>query len=111
MENILRKNILCFVMLTVNIITNAHDFKVDGIYYKITSSTKCAVTYKGDTYSSYSKEYNGDITIPESVIYYGDTYEVTSIAPYAFYDCSGLTSVTIPNSVTEIESSTFQVCI
>ena len=110
MENILRRNILCFVMFTMCIVTSAHDFKVDGIYYKITSSSKCAVTYKGDTYSSYSKEYNGNITIPASVTYYGNTYEVTSIESCAFSSCSGLTSVTIPNNVTSINSTAFDGC-
>lgn len=33
-----------------------------------------------------------------------------SISDYAFYDCTGLTSITIPNSVTNIGSSAFSDC-
>ncbi|MDE6865890.1 MAG: leucine-rich repeat protein, partial [Muribaculaceae bacterium] len=35
---------------------------------------------------------------------------VTSIGDYAFYDCTGLTSVTIPDSVTAIGKSAFNGC-
>jgi len=35
---------------------------------------------------------------------------VTSIGSYAFYDCSGLTSITIPNSVTSIGNYAFSYC-
>ena len=35
---------------------------------------------------------------------------VTSIAGWAFYDCSSLTSITIPNSVTEIGDAAFWAC-
>ena len=52
--------------------------------------------------SEYSNEYTGDVTIPATVTYNGKTYSVTSIDGLAFYECSSLTSVTIPNSVTSI---------
>lgn len=79
---------------------SAHDFYRDGIYYNITSSSKLTVevTYEGDRYNDYNNEYSGSVVIPEKVTYYGKEYSVTSIGELAFYECSRLTSVTIPNS-------------
>ena len=95
----------------------AHDFEVKNadektIYYEITSSSDLtvAVTYQGTSYSEYSNEYNGSVTIPKSVSYGGKTYSVTSIGMAAFAYCSGLTSVTIGNSVTSIGQSAFRNC-
>ena len=88
----------------------AHDFEVDGIFYNKTSDNTVAVTYKGNYYSSYSNEYAGDVVIPSSVNYNGTTYSVTSIRDNAFWWCSNLTSVKIPNSVTSIGSSAFCDC-
>ena len=91
---------------------SAHDFEVDGIYYnKNSDGTSVSVTYKGSYYYSYDNEYSGTVTIPASVTYSGKTYSVTSIGSSAFEDCSGLTSVVIPNSVTSIDSSAFEDCI
>ena len=48
----------------------------------------------------------GAVTIPSML----GGKPVTSIGNYAFYNCSGLASVTIPNSVTSIGASTFYNC-
>lgn len=91
----------------------AHDFEVNGIYYRITSSSEnptVSVTYKGDSYISYSDEYYGVVTIPSTVTYNNDTYNVTSIGFCAFADCSDLTSVTIPEGVTRIVDQAFWDC-
>ena len=89
----------------------AHDFEVDGIYYnKNADETSVTVTYRGNSYYEYYDEYSGNVVIPSSVTYSGNTYAVTSIGKYAFRDCEGLTSITIPNSVTSIGSSAFEDC-
>lgn len=64
----------------------------------------------GDNYNSYNNEYAGDIVIPSSVEYNGITYRVTSIGDNAFFNCSGLTSVTIPNSITSVGNGAFRGC-
>ena len=111
-QNILRKLMLIAVLLT-GVNAFAHDFEFGGIYYNITSSSGLTVevTYKGSSSGSYSNEYSGQVTIPESVTYNSNTYSVTSIGSSAFSGCSGLTSVTIPNSVTSIGYSAFWGCI
>ena len=56
------------------------------------------------------KKYSGDLVIPQCVTYNGVTYSVTSIGAHAFSNCSGLTSVEIPNSVTSIGEYAFLGC-
>ena len=73
----------------------AHDFDVDGIYYNI-NGNEASVTYRGTSYNDYSDRYVGDITIPSNVIYNGVSYSVTGISNYAFYRCTGLTSINFP---------------
>ena len=86
------------------------------IYYKWANEekTELAVTYYSSTsyYGSttYQSNYKGNVVIPESVVYEGNTYNVTSIGDHAFYECRGLTSVTIPNSVTSIGEHAFSRC-
>jgi len=47
---------------------------------------------------------------PSKVSYNGSTYSVTSIGRQAFYDCTGLTSIEIPNSITSIDTEAFYYC-
>ena len=105
---------LLFVAL-LPIVASAYDAKIDGIYYNFYhnfSGGIAWVTYqKYQNSTSYISDYSGVVVIPESVTYNGKTYSVTSIDRFAFFNCSGLTSVTIPNSVTSIDSYAFEYCI
>ena len=90
----------------------AHDVEVDGIYYNLNRNAKTAsVTFKGKSYLSYYNEYSGAIVIPETVIFDGTRYSVTSLGDECFRGCSSLTSITIPNSVTGVGDWCFNSCI
>lgn len=55
-------------------------------------------------------KYSGDITIPATTIFNGQKCDVVGIAEEAFYDCSALISITIPNSMKHIGEYAFRGC-
>ena len=87
-----------------SISASAYDVEVDGIYYNLVLKAKIAEVTKGDG------KYSGSINIPSSIKVNDVDYAVTMIGYRAFYECSGLTSVTIPNSVTSIGKWAFEYC-
>ena len=110
------KFLLALLISMLGVKASAHNIEVknsDGktIYYNfVNNNTELAVTFRGSSYNAYSNEYSGNVVIPESVTYNGNTYSVTSIGNSAFYYCNGLTSITIPNSVTSIGNTAFSGC-
>ena len=108
MKQLFRFSILLLAILLPALAT-AHDFEVDGIYYNI-NGNEAAVTFKGRYCNSFYNEYSGPVVIPATVTYNATTYPVTSIDTLAFYSCSELTSINLPNSITEIGQEAFGNC-
>ena len=108
MKQLLRFSIMLLAIL-LSATATAHDFEVDGIYYNI-NGNEATVTYRGLFYYSVENEYSGSVVIPATVTHNGTTYPVTSIGTLAFGECTGLTSIVIPNSVTEIGQQAFAWC-
>ena len=110
----------------------AYDFEVDGIYYDNFGDGTVGVTSRSGEFlidlihitgiNGYQQlqrdewlfyecnDYVGDVTIPSEVTYRGDTYSVVEISPSAFWGCKGLTSITIPETVTYISPGAFVGC-
>ena len=102
--------VLILAFALAPLFVQAYDFKVDGIYYNITSTTDLTVEVTYKTIFTYSGSYSGDVTIPDTVTSDSITYAVTRIGGYAFRYSSRLTSITLPDAVTSIGVSAFCNC-
>ena len=89
-------------------VVNPQNFTVDNINYTITDAANLEVAVA--TGSCAAVQENGSLTIPENVTHNGMTYTVTSIGEEAFYSCTSLTSISIPDAVTSIGVGTFRSC-
>ncbi|MBR5725393.1 MAG: leucine-rich repeat domain-containing protein [Muribaculaceae bacterium] len=98
----LTRPVLFMLELMLCVAAMAHDIEQDGIYYNI----------KGDSaiVTSGYYPYSGDVTIPAAITHHGDICPVKAIGPAAFRDCSALTSVTIPRSITAVGEHAFAGC-
>ena len=102
MKPIIQKLWMFIAVLCASLSASANglEFVSGGLRYNFLSDRTVEVA-EGNSHVS------GDIEIPRRVIYDLKTYTVTSIGVRAFMNCSGLTSVTIPNSVTFIGDKAF----
>ena len=98
------RHLFTVLLLLCSTVAFAESAVIDGITYELITKGKQAKLVAGNT------KYTGDIVIPESVEYNGATYNVTIIGDKAFYNCYGLTSIEIPNSVTSIGNEAFRNC-
>ena len=107
-----------FLLLLINVnfvkvwgITNTITIdSINGIWYAFDSFFGDVYVTENPSYSSRVPSYSGDIVIPQTVTYCDSTYVVNGIGDDAFNQCSSLTSISIPNSVTSIGDHAFDNC-
>ena len=77
---------------------------INGINYRLDEETKTAEVIPQEI------AHEGDLVIPEIVVFQEVSYCVTSIGDCAIYECPSLKSVIIGNSVTSIGEEAFGHC-
>ena len=126
----MKKLLTLFGFLTAFLGVSADPVEIDGIFYNLNTDYQTAeVTSSPDP----EAHYTGEVVIPASVEYEGETYAVNSIGRSAFEgcteltsvyfvygvgliginafkDCTALTTLNLPNSVTSISSDAFKGC-
>lgn len=102
----MKKIIILVLVQLLSIYCRAYDFCEDGIYYNILSTSEMTieVTYKDNVLLG---SYSGSITIPEIVNHNNESYTVTCIGYRAFSFCNRMTSINIPNTITQIKQYAF----
>ena len=127
----MKKHLLCIFAALMPLLASAQ-VEIEGIWYILNEyNQEAQVTQNPDG----STKYFGDITIPATVTYEGNSYSVTRIEDWAFnecrelttvtiaensqlrsigiaafQECSALTAINIPESVTSIEAQAFNGC-
>ena len=90
----------CGDSIVKNITIHQLGMKVNGLYYLLNENNHTAtLTYRGTSYSDYSGEYSGNITIPKTITFEGIEYQVTGINSSTFSGCSNISTITMESEI------------
>ena len=94
---------------------SAKPFEVDGLWYEPTSAETVKVVEEassssGGTTFVFRNCYEGDIDIPETVVYGETTYTVTAVEDGTFRELAKLTSISLPATVVDLGTEPFADC-
>ena len=123
----MKKFFILIIIAMLAFAANAQDFSAvcetgQTLYYKIKHKTNNQVEVVGPGYMSYYQNRRvmypwegfempkGKVVLPSHVEYNGVNYEVVSINMRAFEGCSEMTSITIPNTITDVDPVSFEKC-
>lgn len=110
----LRNIALGALCLMVAPLASAASITVDGINYTTSklNATVAKYTIKKATATTPADTafYTGDIVIPETFEYGGETYTVVATAANAFLDCKDMTSLQLPATCVTIARNSFKGC-
>lgn len=102
--NDMRRFLHLVIVMLCAVCAWAYEFTENGIRYReIVVNGRTAL----EVIALSSGQYSGDVVIPDQL----DGDPVVSIGEKAFYHCTGLTSVVIPDGVTSIGFSAFYNCL
>ena len=103
----MKKIALLFLAMLLPMLASAATttFQVGGISYETLGNDPQAVMV-----ISGNSKYSGDVAIPATVTYNGKTYTVKSIGQWAFWECTDLKSIVLPEGLVEIDNSSFSGC-
>ena len=95
--------LMLLMLVCASTVVLAQDFTQNGVNYSINNND-------GTAYVDDSPDATGAITILDKITVSGTSYTVKSIDSDAFRNNDNITSVVIPNSVTQIGSYSFEYC-
>ena len=112
MKHLLLSLSLFLLSLTAGAEDFTYEYEGQTLTYTIIDESARTCKLKAGNYDDYSpgNRVFGDLIIPAEAGNFRHKYKVIEIPYMAFWHCSGLTSVTIPNSVTSIGKEAFWGC-
>ncbi|MCH5346988.1 MAG: leucine-rich repeat protein [Muribaculaceae bacterium] len=78
------------------------EIEYEGFIYTILNESTCSLTN--------GKSATGDVVIPESVVIGNTKYTVVAVGESAFSNCTAMTGIKFPETITEIGGSAFYFC-
>lgn len=98
--------LITLVLMVLPLVIKAEVVEVNGLWFDLKTDGTAEMTH----HPNEDIKYEGNISIPDNIIYNDITYTVTRIGYHSFSRCPNVDTVVVPNSVTSIATYAFTEC-